>query len=172
MRTLSIILVAFVTILLSAESAAARGHAPSKTQVAANCLSMAAARRAWPSTYLKYRAVAGNRCWYAPGKQLVAKSRHPRRPPMRIASNNPRLPMASATGKAMVTLPGVLVVAPDKLDRVQRALCGGPCPRFDLDSGPDAKVYRALCGGPCPRFHYDDDNGRFDHSFEAFGLGR
>lgn len=34
------------------------------------------------------------------------------------------------------------------LEGAKAALCGGPCPRFDLQD----PVFVALCGGPCPDF--------------------
>lgn len=52
-----------------------------------------------------------------------------------------------APGHPPATKPDKIKVA-DDTTVVQEALCGGPCPRFDLTD----KVYTALCGGPCPDF--------------------
>src|SRR5262245_42619539 len=94
----------------------------------ATCLSQSEARKAWPSTWLKYRVVDGRHCWYAPGKRMVDKPK-----------------LASARSR-------VIPETPDVLEPIRDALCGGPCPRFDLDE----PVYRGLCGGPCPDFRFID----------------
>ena len=94
----------------------------------ATCLSQSEAGKAWPSTWLKYRLIDGRRCWFAPGKTTAGKRAKP------------------ATARAQT------IETPDDLDSVHEALCGGPCPRFDLD----APVYHALCGGPCPDFRFID----------------
>jgi hypothetical protein len=106
-------------------AAAASRTAASRT---AACLSQSAAGKAWPSTWLKSRVVDGSHCWYAPGKRMV---------------ETPKLASARSTR---------VIDTPDTLEPVKGALCGGPCPRFDLDE----PVYRALCGGPCPDFRFID----------------
>jgi len=95
------------------------------------CLSLSQARDAWPSTWLRYRVVDGDHCWFAPGKRMIDR------------------PKRTSARSRIIEMPR------DDLSRVGDALCGAPCPRFDLD----APVYRALCGGPCPDFRFIDPIG-------------
>jgi len=149
MRT---IVSAIVLFLIAITPAVAKS---SKAQVAGNCLSQREARSAWSEAYLKYRVVDGRRCWYAPGKTMIAKRKKP--VPVRIAS---RLPIPVQVSEPVAER--VITQEPDNLDRVHQALCGGPCPRFDLDD----PVYQALCGKPCPDFHAIY---RIENAFDAFG---
>jgi hypothetical protein len=158
MRNLAVILAAAVSaILVSTTSPAA---AKSKAQVAAGaCMSQHAAGAVYGRGGLKYRIINGRRCWYHPGKAVAKAKPAPKR--IRVASLSPKVPAVKAA-------PAVAVPAlepDDNLEHVKRILCGGPCPRFDLDNGPDRATYRALCGGPCPDFR-----ARFDDAFAAFGL--
>lgn len=161
MRALTMLAAALALLAVMTEPAAAK----SKDQVAANCLSQHAARAVWPGVYLKYRVVDARRCWYARGKAMVAKKK-PAAPRVRVASAR-QVPVV--VPPVVPALPRVVVIEPPAdVQRVERALCGGPCPRFDLDE----PVFRALCGGLCPDFREPPPAARIDSVFDAFARGR
>lgn len=147
-------LIAALLLMLVASGAEA---AKSKTEVAARCLSQKEAQAAWPGAKHRYRRVDGKNCWYAPGKVIPAKGQAL----VPLPGPRPAAAMARALEPETVMVrPDVAVVAPDDTAAAAAALCGGACPRFDLDE----PVYRALCGGPCPDFRAQ---ARIDATFAA-----
>jgi hypothetical protein len=104
-------------IMVSAGLITVSAPAKSKSEGVSNCLSQAEAREAYPDKYLRYRAVSGARCWYAPGHRPIAKKQMP----VRVAA----VPPIAAQPES-----GIESGLNDDLTYVKDALCGGPCPRF------------------------------------------
>lgn len=135
-RTLYVIVILLVALLYLMVSPV-KAEAKSKAEVAQNCLSFSDARAAYPRDRLRYRLVDRRQCWYAPGKQLVAK-KIPRKnpggagdalqvPPSNGASASP------IAGREPATFPPAPTTE-EMLDNVFLALCGAHrCPsEFDL----------------------------------------
>lgn len=63
--------------------------------IAAECLTLAQARKAWPTSYLSYRSTPAGRCWSAghPRKAKIIPGNIPA--PSEISTNSVPLPLAA-----------------------------------------------------------------------------